>query len=88
MDVIVLNSEMSHEEQQYYVRYITEKYPSIPIEKIFLDIDDDYVNINVIPRKRFLAKLNGSLISDPLTWNNAKRAEYFDTLSNFIDLDK
>jgi len=30
--------------------------------------------------------MGGSSIGDPLTWHDAKRAEYLDTISNSLDL--
>lgn len=86
MEVIVTNGVLSAVEQEQYIKYIAEKYPKIKIEKLFLTLDGDFVNIRVEPAKRVLTKMGGALISDPMTWNDAKRAEYFDTVPNHIDL--
>ena len=86
MDVIVTGGAMTAEEQQHYIRYVSEKYPHVDIQKLFLAVDGDFVNISIEPRKRVLTKMGGALISDPLTWNDAKRAEYLDTVPNRIDL--
>ena len=86
MDVIVTGGAMTAEEQQHYIRYVLEKYPHVEIQKLILAVDGDFVNISIEPRKRVLTKMGGALISDPLTWNDAKRAEYFDTVPNRLDL--
>ena len=86
MDVIVTGGAMTAEEQQHYIRYVSEKYPHVEIQKLILAVDGDFVNISIEPRKRVLTKMGGALISDPLTWNDAKRAEYFDTIPNRLDL--
>ena len=86
MEVIVTNGVLSAVEQGQYIKYIAEKYPKIKIEKLFLTLDGDFVNIRVEPATRVLTKMGGALISDPMTWNDAKRAEYFDTVPNHIDL--
>jgi len=84
MDVIVTGGTMTVEEQQHYIRYVLEKYPHVEIQKLILAVDGDYINISIVPRKRVLTKMGGALIGDPLTWNDAKRAEYFDTIPNSI----
>lgn len=86
MEVTVTGGAMTAEEQQRYIRYVSEKYPHIEIQKLFLAVDGDFVNISIEPQKRILTKMGGALISDPLTWNDAKRAEYFDTIPNSIIL--
>lgn len=75
----------AEEEQEHYVRYITDKYPRLAIQKIILTVNGDYVDISIEPCKHIVTKMSGALISDPLTWNHAKRAEYFDSLPNHID---
>jgi len=84
MNVIVSGGPMTAEEQQHYIRYVSEKYPHVDIQQLFLAVDGDFVNISIEPRKRVLTKMGGALISDPLTWNDAKRAEYFDTIPNTL----
>lgn len=86
MDVIVRNGEMSVEEQAYYEKYISEKYPQMKIRRLFLSVDGDMVNISIELEKEILTKMGGALIGDPLTWNRAKRAEYFDTIPNALPL--
>lgn len=85
MDIIVTGGTLTEAEQQYYEDHVLEKYPNVEIQKLHLTVDGDYINIAVEPRKRVLTKMGGSLISDPLTWNDAKRAEYFDTIPNSLD---
>ena len=85
MKVIVTNAEMTPEEQQGYVRYVLEKYPRFAIEKLILTVEDDMVRMSIIPRKSVLTKMGGTSIGDPLFWNDAKRAEFFDTIPNRLD---
>ena len=86
VEVVVTNGEISLEEQKKYVRYIAKKYPHIFIEKLFLSADGDFVDIRIQLRKRILTKMGGAVIGDPLTWNNAKQAEFRDTIPNKVDL--
>ena len=86
MEVIVTGGTLSNEEQKYYESHVQEKYPHLEIHKLHLTVDGDFVNIAVEPKKRILTKMGGSLIGDPLTWNDAKRAEYLDTIPNSLDL--
>lgn len=85
MKIIVTNGEMPPEEQRYYAQYVTSKYPRLSIEKIFLTVADDHVEIAVEPKRTLLTKMGGALIGDPFRWNDAKRAEYFDTIPNPIE---
>lgn len=75
---------MSTEEQTLYENYISEKYPQLKIQRMFLTIDGDMVSISVELQKAILTKMGGSFIGDPLTWNDAKRAEYFETVPNSL----
>ena len=84
MEVIVQNGVMSEAEQKHYQHYIAEKYPRLKVRRMFLTIDGDHVKIFIEPYHGILAKMGGALISDPLTWNDAKRAEYFDTIPNTL----
>lgn len=51
---------------------------------MFLTIDGDMVNISVEHEKEILSKMGGTFVGNPLTWNTAKRAEYFDTIPNSL----
>ena len=82
MDVIVTNGVISAQEQEYYEAYIVRKYSQVNIHRLILTLEDDRVHFLIEPEKRVLTKMGGALISDPLTWNDAKRAEYFDTIPN------
>lgn len=84
MELIVTNGVISAEEQEYYKTYIAEKYPQLNIRRVLLTLEDDQVHFTVEPERRILTKMGGTLISDPLTWNDAKRAEYFDTVPNYL----
>lgn len=84
MEVVVTNAKMSAAEQQHYIQYVSEKYPHITIQKLMLTVDGDTVKISIVPKRSILTKMGGTSIGDPLFWNDAKRAEYFDTIPNRI----
>ena len=84
MEIIVTNGVLSAQEQKYYENYIIKKYGHMNIRRALLTLDGDHVDIRIEPQKRILTKMGGSLIGDPLTWNDAKRAEYFDTVPNSL----
>ena len=86
MEIVVRNGEIPYEERRYYAQYIMKKYPSILPERITLTLDGDWVEITVEPSRHTVTKMGGTLIGDPLRWNDAKRAEYFDTIPNPIEL--
>ena len=71
--VIVTNGVLSAEDQEYYEAYIAEKYPQLNIRRLILTLEEDRVHFSIEPEKRILTKMGGTLISDPLTWNDAKR---------------
>lgn len=86
MQIVVLNGTLSEQEQDAYIRYVTEKYPAGAIEKVFLDIQGDYVDIRcTLHRFRELRKMTGAVIGAPEDWNYAKQAELRDTIPNRID---
>ena len=84
MEVIVTNGVISAEEQEFYETYIANKYSQLNIQRLILTLEEDCVHFSIEPEKRILTKMGGTLISDPLTWNDAKRAEYFDTVPNYL----
>lgn len=85
MEVVVSGGEMTAEEQQHYISRVLDKYPQEEIETLHLALDGDFVNVSIKPRKHILTKMGGSLIGNPLMWNDAKRAECYDTIPNRID---
>ena len=84
MEVIVKNGSLSPEEQKYYENYVLDKYPRLKIRRLYITVDGDYATFSIEPQKRFLTKMGGSMIGDPYTWNDSKRAEYFDTIPNTL----
>ena len=86
MKVIVTGGEMNVEEQQHYIRSVLEKYPQAEIKAVHLAVDGEFVNVSIEPQKSVLTKMGGTLIGNPLKWNNAKRAECYETIPNRIDL--
>ena len=45
MLVVVQNGALSPEEQAFYVRRVTEKFPRGVVEKVVLDVGEEYVDI-------------------------------------------
>ena len=85
MQIIVINGPLSEREQDAYIRRATAKYPMSAIEKLYLEVHEDYVDVRcVLHRSRELRKMGGYCISEPATWNYAKQAELRDTLPNVI----
>ena len=88
MQIIVINGPMSEREQDAYIRHVTKKYPMSAIEKLFLEVHEDYVDVRyTLHRSRELRKMGGYCISEPETWNSAKRAEYRDMVPNRFEED-
>lgn len=79
---MIINGEMSAEERQYFENYIQERYRRLDIERLYLTLNGDYVDISVELKKQMLTKMGGELIGNPLKWNRAKQAEYFDMIPN------
>ena len=77
----VQNGTLSPEEQAYYVRRVTEKFPRGVVEKVVLDVGEEYVDIRyTLHCFRDLRKMGGYCIGDPADWNPAKQAELRDTV--------
>ena len=86
MQVVILNGTLSEKEQDVYIRCATAKYPVGIIEKLVLDVQEDYVDVRcVLHRFRELRKMGGYCIGEPSDWNYAKQAELRDTIPNAID---
>lgn len=83
MQIIVNNGPLSEREQDACVRQITKKIPPSAIEKLYLDVHEDYVDVRyTLYRCRELRKMGGYCISEPDTWNSAKQAEYREMVPN------
>ena len=88
MQIIVTNGPLSEREQDAYVRQITRKIPPSAIEKLYLDVHEDYVDVRyTLHRYRELRKMGGYCISEPDTWNSAKQAEYRDMVPHRFEED-
>lgn len=86
MQVIVINGPMSEREQDAYIRYVTAKHPMSAIEKLYLEVQGEYVDIRcTLHRRRELRKMSGYCISEPALWNEAKQSELRDTVPNAIE---
>ena len=66
MQVAVLHGTLSEAEQDYYVRRVTEKFPISIVEKIILDVQEEYVDVRyMLHRFRDLRKMSGCCIGEP-----------------------
>ena len=79
------NDDISAKEREVYLAYIREKYPDIDADTVIMEPDSDHVRLSFRKPRKIVAKMGGTLIGDPDTWNEAKRAEYYDTLPNPIE---
>lgn len=87
MQIVVKNGALSEAEQDIYVRHITDRFPVGIVDKIVLEVHDEYVDVQyTLHCFRELRKMSGYCIGDPADWNEAKQAELRDTLPNWIDL--
>ena len=85
MQIIVINGPLSEREQNAYIRRVTAKYPMSAIDKLYLEVHGEYVDVRcTLHRQRELRKMGGYCISEPATWNQAKQSELRDTVPNPI----
>ena len=86
MQIVVLNGVLSETEQDAYVRQAIAVYPMSIIEKLYLDVQGDHVDVRYdLHRFRNLRKMGGYCIGEPSDWNHAKQAELQDTVPNPIE---
>ena len=82
---IVIHGALGKIDEDRCIQRLTEKVPIGLIEKLYLDVSGDEVNISYvlrnIPEKR---KMGGYCIGSPEGWNAAKQAELRETLPNWI----
>ena len=87
MQIVVLNGALSDAEQDRYIRLVKQKVPVYAIEKLYLDVQGDAVDISfTLHRSRELQKMGGCCIGTPADWNRAKQAESRDTVPNRMDI--
>lgn len=84
---IIVNGELNVLEQEVCIKQIVAKHPNVIIDKIILEVSDTSIGYTLFPKKPVFTKLGGYLISDPQTWNDAKRAEYNDRTTHSFDVD-
>lgn len=88
MKIIILNGPISEKELDLYIRRVTSRHSASSIEKLILEVHEDYVDVRyTLHRCRELRKMGGYCISEPDTWNSAKRAEFLDMVPNAIEED-
>lgn len=87
IDVKVKNGELSQAEIDAYVARAQELYPDKNIERMDIDVDGDYVNIQYrfsdIPFQR-IRRITGYLVGTVDRFNNAKRAEVEDRVKHSV----
>jgi len=77
--------ELTPEEQKEYAWLVRAKYPYIDVDQLVFETDGTEVCFRLRGPKRILTKMGGVYIGDPDTWNDAKRAEYYDTVPNPLE---
>ena len=83
---IIVKGKLTSVEKEVYIEQIVAKHPDVIIDKIILEVSDTSIGYTIFPKKPFFTKLGGYLISDPQMWNDAKRAEYNDSVANPFDM--
>ena len=87
MQIVVLNGTLTEAEQDAYILEAAKMYPISIIEKLYLDVQDDHVDVRYeLHRFRSFRKMGGYCIGEPSDWNHAKQAELWDTVPNPIEL--
>ena len=82
-------TEISEEEKQAYVDYVTKKYPNEIIDTLIISFDSEgYANLEVhkhsVPFVR-IRRVTGYLVSDLSRWNNGKKAELKDRVKHGVE---
>ena len=85
MKVIVVNGTLSSKEQENYANRVLSIYPGVKIDEILLDASGEEIQYTAVVSKSLLTKQGGAVIGNPLAWNDAKRAEYIETIPNSLD---
>lgn len=86
MQIVVNNGTLSETELDMYVRHITDKFPVGMVDRIVLEVHDEYVDVQyMLHQFREMRKMSGYCIGYPEDWNEAKQAELRDTIPNWID---
>lgn len=78
-----VNGSISKEEEEYYKKYISEKYPQV--KKATVTVDGDYVDLDFdVPEIKFqrIARITGYLTTTVDRWNDAKKAELADRVKH------
>ena len=77
--------EIVPEMRAEYIKIVLERCPDIDPKSIEFMSDGKNIFFKSRKRKKILTKMGGTLIGDPETWNDAKRAEYYDTIPNPVE---
>lgn len=85
MRVIVVNGTLSSKEKDTYTERVLSLHPEVEIDELELDAGDEEIRYTAVVHKSLLTKQGGTVIGNPLTWNDAKRAEYMETIPNSVD---
>ena len=86
MQIIVLGGTLSEAEQDSYIRQATKVYPVSILEKLFLQVREDHVDVRCdLHQFRNMRKMGGYCIGEPSSWNHTKQTELRDTIPNSMD---
>lgn len=86
MQIIVINGPLPEKEQDACIRLITRRHPASAIDKLYMEVHEDHVDLRyTLHRRRELRKMGGYCISEPAAWNSAKQAEQRDMIPNRLE---
>lgn len=90
MIIEVKGDSISEEEKRAYIDHVRSKAGRVDIQKIVIDIDGDFVNLewhtNPIPFDR-IRRITGYLVGTLDRFNDGKRAEEADRVHHGFDDD-
>ncbi len=89
MRVNVTGGTLSTEEQNAYVRYISDKHPEKKLTGIDINLDGEYVDLKYYYEpKDFerIRRITGYLVGTLDHWNNGKRAEEKDRVKHEVSV--
>lgn len=89
MRINVIGGTISQEEQDAYVKYITEKHPDKKLTGIDITIDGDYADLKYYYEPRDferIRRITGYLVGTLDHWNNGKRAEERDRVKHDVSV--
>lgn len=89
MRITVTGAEITEQEKQNYIDYVSAKFPDKQIKTIEIEIEGDFVNLmysfHDVPFER-TRRITGYLTGSLDKWNSAKRAEERDRVKHDMEM--